>query len=110
MPVTIDEFIDNLDDWRPEVIRAIQGLIHEARPDLQASLRSGQIVYGAPVPLLWIRARRDAVELGFTHGARLPDPEAALEGEGEHRHLSFSGVEDIDGAVLRPLLSLASAG
>ncbi|PZR97759.1 MAG: bifunctional phosphoribosylaminoimidazolecarboxamide formyltransferase/IMP cyclohydrolase PurH, partial [Candidatus Chloroheliales bacterium] len=53
---------------------------------------------------------RNWVNLGFARGTELPDPHGRLIGSGKHaRHVKVASTEDIDPAVLRPLLEAAWA-
>ena len=62
----------------------------------------GEIVYLKPLP-----AR---VNVGFFHGAKLPDPAGLLEGTGKSlRHVKVSSIADGERPALRALIVAARA-
>ena len=61
--------------------------------------------------LLLIALHNDHVNLGFSQGAQLPDPEGLLEGPGKMmlRHTKIAEPEDLEKPALRRLLEAAKA-
>lgn len=61
-------------------------------------------------PFAYLGCFSKTVNLGFLRGAHLDDPEAVLRGTGKDgRHVQVRSAEDIDPAVLRPLLLQAAS-
>jgi hypothetical protein len=57
----------------------------------------------------YVAAHRDHVNLGFNHGAELPDPEGLLQGPGKlMRHTQVNAPGDLANPALRRLLEVAS--
>ncbi len=57
----------------------------------------------------YVVAYRDHVNLGFPHGADLPDPKARLEGTGKaHRHVRIATQADLDDPEVRRLIRVAA--
>jgi len=77
--------------------------------------RQGVIGYGVGPKKMsehfcYVAAHRDHVNLGFNHGAELPDPEGLLRGPGKlMRHTRIDQPEDLSNPALRRLLEVASA-
>ena len=56
----------------------------------------------------WIQPNKAHVNLGFNHGAELPDPSDLLEGTGKlFRHVMLRSLEDVVNPDLRDLLVVA---
>ena len=57
-------------------------------------------------PFAYVNAFRSHVNVGFFHGASLPDPEGLLEGEGKYmRHVKLKPGRTIDSSALEALIT-----
>jgi hypothetical protein len=96
---TIDEYAKGLDDWRGQVVEALDALIRQAAPEASGSIKWAQPVYEKDGPFAYIRAFERTVNLGFWRGIDLSDPKGLLEGTGDRmRHMKIESAEDVDKA------------
>jgi hypothetical protein len=59
-------------------------------------------------PFAYVNVFKTHVNVGFFHGAALPDPAALLEGKGKHmRHVKLRPGGTVDGAALEALVAAA---
>ena len=59
---------------------------------------------------VYVMPQPEYVNLGFYHGAELPDPEGLLEGTGaKMRHVKLRSVQDAGGPAVRELVAEALA-
>jgi hypothetical protein len=93
---TIDEYAGGLGDWRADVVRRLDALVHEHAPAATASIKWAQPVFESDGPFAYIKAFPSSVNLGFWRGAELDDPDRLLEGDGDRmRHVRLRSVDDI---------------
>lgn len=109
----IDERIDDLGDWRGEMLARLRGLIRQAVPDVVEEWKWR----GVPV---WYRdgmictgeTYKAVVKMTFAKGASLEDPtglfNASLDGN-TRRAIDFREGEEIDEEALKALLRAAAA-
>jgi hypothetical protein len=96
---TIDEYAKGLDDWRGQVVEALDALIRRAAPKASGSIKWAQPVYEQDGPFAYIRAFERTVNFGFWRGIDLSDPKDLLEGTGDRmRHMKIESAEDVDKA------------
>jgi hypothetical protein len=94
---TIDEYAKGLDDWRGQVVEALDALIRRAAPKASGSIKWAQPVYEQDGPFAYIRAFERTVNFGFWRGIDLSDPKGLLEGTGDRmRHTKIESAEDVD--------------
>lgn len=97
------------------ITRALDRLIREAAPDVNLVPK-----YGGTLYTLWpdqkegqfcgVFPYKDHVQLAFSEGAQLADPDGALTGTGKfRRHVNFASVSEIDAGVIAGLLKEAVA-
>jgi hypothetical protein len=100
---TIDEYAKSLDDWRGQVVEALDALIRKAAPKAAGSIKWAQPVYEQDGPFAYIRAFERTVNFGFWRGIDLTDPKGLLEGTGDRmRHMKIESAEDVDKAQKPP--------
>jgi hypothetical protein len=99
MAGTIDEYVKGLDDWRGQVVEALDSLIRQAAPKASGSIKWAQPVYEQEGPFAYIRAFERTVDFGFWRGIDLSDPKGLLEGTGDRmRHVKIQSAGDVDKA------------
>lgn len=81
----IDARIDELDDWRGEVLARVRGLIRQADPDVVEEWKWRGVPVWSDLGMICTgETYKDNVKLTFAHGAALEDPDAlfnaSLEG------------------------------
>ena len=117
---TYGTFDDILGESGPEaqaIARRLRTLIIELDPDVVEVPWPSQRVVGYGIGpkkmtehYCYIAAHRSHVNLGFKHGAVLPDPEGVLRGPGDRmKHVRVSSVEEVEHPALRALLAAARA-
>ena len=78
----------------------VRELLHDGHPTVCV----GDAAFG------YVNAFRDHVNVGFFHGAELPDPVGLLQGAGKRmRHVKISPGARLDGAALGTLIDAAYA-
>jgi hypothetical protein len=97
-----------------DLARQLRDSVRAAMPDAAEELdRSGRVIgYGFGPGytglVCTIIPSNKGVKLGFVYGARLPDPQALLEGPGkQHRYVAFAKPADLEKAGLKDLLRTA---
>ena len=75
----VDDYIDGLADWQQAISREVRGLIHEADPDIEETIkrtvRPYFVLQGNVCALL---AAKDHVNVFLYDGAIVPDPEGII--------------------------------
>ena len=115
----IDARINDLGDWRGEMLSRLRALIREADPDLveEVKWRKPSNMFGVPV---WSHdgiictgeVYKHVVKLTFARGASLNDPSnlfnSSLEGK-VRRAIDFSEGDEVDETALKILIQQAAA-
>jgi hypothetical protein len=114
----IDAIIEQLADWRGEMLSRIRDLIKEAAPDVIEELKWQKASNPLGVPV-WSRdgiictgeTYKDKVKLTFAKGASLDDPaglfNSSLEGN-VRRAIDFREKDDLDEAAFGALVRAAA--
>ena len=117
-------FDDLLADLPPEAAphvaptaRALRAVILDGLPEAVEVVRlgDGAASYGVgPKKMseshVYVAPQRDRVNLGFWHGADVPDPEGLLEGTGKRlRHVKVRSVAEAERPAVRALIEAALA-
>jgi hypothetical protein len=106
----VDEYVEDLEGWRAEVVAKLREIVAEAAPEAQEAIKWGRPVYSLGGPLCYIMAHEANVNLGFWQGAELEDPEGLLQGTGKKmRHIKLKGMEAVDSQQLSALVRQAVA-
>ena len=108
----IDARIEELDDWRGEMLGRLRGLIKEADPDVVEEWKWDVPVWSHDGLICTGEAYKKAVKMTFARGAALKDPKrlfnSSLEGN-TRRAIDFHEGETIDAAGLKALIRAAVA-
>lgn len=115
----IDARIEELGDWRGEMLARLRALVREADPEVVETVkwRKPSNPLGVPVwehdgILCTGETYRDKVKLTFARGAALDDPSvlfnASLEGS-VRRAIDFREGDGIDAKALKALIRAAAA-
>ena len=105
MGMTLEEYINSLEDWQQEVVEALHYLVREYVPDAEEAIKWSQPVFSRGGPFCYIKHAKGHVNLGFWWGVKLDDPAGVLEGSGEKmRHVKVRSLEEIDPDVLGDLI------
>ncbi len=108
-------YLEAYDRSISDLALALREIILEEAPDASESIYQ---VYTVAVwfgftgkmkdMFCYITTHRNHVNLGFPHGATLPDPNRLLEGEGKAmRHIKFASERDLDRPFVRRYIQAA---
>jgi hypothetical protein len=107
---------DEIDAWLAERPAALGALarewferMRECGPDVRELLHDNQpTACVLDAPFAYVAVYRSHVNVGFFHGATLPDPSGLLEGTGRYmRHVKLVPAHPSDPPALRALLEAA---
>ena len=109
----IDARIEELGDWRGEMLAKLRALIHDADPDVVEEWKwRGVPTFEHDGIICTGETYKSVVKLTFAKGAALPDPaglfNSSLEGN-TRRAIDIHEGEDIDERALADLVSAAIA-
>ena len=109
----IDERIDDLGDWRGDVLAKVRTLIHQAVPDVVEDWKwRGVPTWEHEGIITTGESYKEYVKFTFPKGASLPDPaglfNSSLEGN-VRRAIDFREGEKIDAAAFKALVRSAVA-
>ena len=105
---TVDEYIAAFDDWRTDAMKRLREIVKEGAPHSAVGIKWAQPVWEWNGPMIWMKAEKNHVNLGFWRGAELDDPDGVLEGDGERmRHIKITSVDEIPADALVDLVKQA---
>ena len=105
---TVDEYIAAFDDWRTDAMRRLREVVKEGAPHSAVGIKWAQPVWEWNGPMIWMKAAKDHVSIGFWRGTEMEDPGKVLEGDGDRmRHIKVKSVDEIPADALRELVRQA---
>jgi hypothetical protein len=106
----IDERIEELDDWRGEMLSRLRKLIKQADPKVVEEWKWRVPVWSHDGLICTGETYKSSVKMTFAHGAALEDPSglfnSSLEGN-TRRAIDFHEGETIDEKALKALIRAA---
>ena len=106
----IDERIEDLGDWRGEMLGRLRALVREADPEVVEEWKWNVPVWSHDGLICTGETYKKAVKMTFAKGAALPDPSglfnSSLEGN-TRRAIDFREGEKIDEKGLKTLIRAA---
>jgi hypothetical protein len=106
----IDKQIDEIADWRGQIIAQLRKIIHEADPDIIEEWKRNTPVWSHKGLVCSAGSFKKAVKLNFFQGASLEDPQklfnAGLDAKNT-RAIDFHEGETIDDVALKDLIRAA---
>ncbi len=107
----IDERIEELGDWRGEMLSLIRVLIKEAVPDVTEEWKwRGTPVWSHNGIICTGETYKDHVKMTFAKGASLKDPEGLFNQDGTvRRAIDFHEGDKLDEKALKALIREAAA-
>jgi hypothetical protein len=94
---TVDNFAAALPPEQQEIIKTLRAIIKEVVPKADEAIKWAQPVFSSDGPMIFIRAAKAHVTLGFWRGAELTDPKGLLEGDGSRmKHIKIKSVKDVN--------------
>ncbi len=110
--VLIDERIEELGDWRGQMLSKVRGLIRQADPEVVEEWKWGNPVWSHDGLICTGETYKNHVKMTFAKGAFLPDPShifnSSLEGN-LRRAIDLHEEDKIDAAALKALIRAAVA-
>jgi hypothetical protein len=112
MEATIDELFPTTPLAVRAILAEIRRMVCDALPDATEILYHGALGYGPTASgfdlILYVAPQNGYANLGFYHGAGVPDPTGLLEGSGKRmRHVKIKSVLAAQNAALIPLVQAA---
>lgn len=108
----IDNYINEISDWRGKMVARLRRLILEAAPELTEEWKWDSPVWSYQGNVASASAFKDHVKINFFNGAALDDPHglfnAGLEAKAS-RSIDLREGEDIDESALKKLVRTAVA-
>jgi hypothetical protein len=109
----IDARIEQLDDWRGELLGRLRALIHEAEPDIVEEWKwRGVPVWSHDGIVCTGETYKEVVKMTFANGASLEDPQglfnSSLDGN-TRRAIDVREGEELDAEALKALVRAAVA-
>jgi hypothetical protein len=109
----IDERIDELGDWRGDMLAKLRGLIHDADPDVVEEWKwRGVPTFEHDGIICTGETYKEVVKLTFAKGASLDDPKglfnSSLEGN-VRRAIDFREGDKVNATALKALVKAAVA-
>ncbi len=108
----IDERIEELGDWRGQMLAKVRGLIRQADPEVVEEWKWGTPAWSHDGLLCTGETYKSAVKLTFARGASLPDPahifNSSLEGK-VRRALDLHEGDEVDEPAFMALIRAAVA-
>jgi hypothetical protein len=95
------------------IVERLDQIIHRAAPTVETLPKYGGTLYTLKPDekegqFCGVFPYKDHVQLAFSNGTALKDPKHVLAGTGKfRRHINFSGLQEIDPAILGELLDYA---
>jgi hypothetical protein len=108
----VDDYIDEITDWRGDTLLELRALISKTAPELAEDFKWGVPVWTGKNGLVCaISAFKDHVKINFFKGAYLPDPENIINNgleSKEHRSIDFNKDDTVNKIALAELIKQAA--
>jgi len=102
-----EEIIDELDSPMKEISRELRRIVKAISPELKEDVKWNVPTYSKNKNICSIMAHKKHVNFQIFRGAHIKDAQK-LEGTGrDMRHLTFSALGEVDGAVVAKYLKQA---
>lgn len=100
-PTNVDEYVASLPTDHAAIVNELRAIVKSAAPKVTETYKWSQPVYEANGPMIWIRAYKSYVNIGFWRGTEMEDKYNLLEGDGDRmRHVKLGSVKDIKKGAL----------
>ncbi|HZQ08903.1 MAG TPA: DUF1801 domain-containing protein [Anaerolineae bacterium] len=107
-PTNVDEYVASLPADHAAIVNELRGVIKKAAPKATEAYKWAQPVYELDGPMIWIRAYKSYVNIGFWRGTEMQDKHGLLEGEGDRmRHVKLASTKDIKKSALTDYIKQA---
>lgn len=107
-PTNVDQYIASLPAQHAAIVSELRGVIKKAAPKATEAYKWAQPVYESNGPMIWIKAHKSYVNIGFWRGTEMQDKHGLLAGAGiRMRHVKLAGVQDIKKGALTDYIKQA---
>lgn len=109
-PTNVDEYVASLPTDHATIVSELRGIVKKAAPRATEAYKWAQPVYESNGPMIWIKAYKSYVNIGFWRGTEMQDKHGLLEGEGNRmRHVKLTATKDIKKSALTDYIKQAIA-
>lgn len=108
----ISDHINELTDWRGDLLHELRDLINSTSPELTEDFKWGVPVWTHNGLVCAISSFKDHVKMNFFKGAYLPDPKGLFNSgldSKQHRSINFSKDTELDKKAVKDLIQAALA-
>jgi hypothetical protein len=107
--MAVDAWIEQqVDPKHRELVKDLLGLARKAAPKATLSIKWNQPVLDCGGPLVFVRAAKAHVTIGFWRGSELRAPAGVLEGAGDRmRHIKIAATDELDDKLVMDLVKQA---
>lgn len=107
-PAHVEQYIASLPAEHAEILTALRGIVKKSAPKATETFKWSQPVYEQNGPMIWIRAYKSYVNIGFWRGAEMHDKYGLLQGDGDRmRHVKIATPGDIRKGALADYIKQA---
>jgi len=105
----VDLYLEKLKPPIKDIAIALRGIVKEAAPKAEESIKWGMPVYMSDGLLCSIMAAKGHVSFIFYNGIGLSDPKGLLEGSGKKmKSIKFRELKDVKRSILRSWIKQAA--
>lgn len=107
-PANVEQYIISLPAEHAAILTALRGIVQKSAPKATETFKWSQPVYEQNGPMIWIRAYKSYVNIGFWRGAEMHDKHGLLQGDGDRmRHVKIATPADIRKGALADYIKQA---
>lgn len=104
----VDEYVASLPVEHGAIVSELRGVIKRAAPGATEAFKWAQPVYESNGPMIYIKAFKNYVNIGFWRGTEMIDKYGLLAGEGDRmKHVNLASVKDIKKTALADYIKQA---
>lgn len=109
-PTNVDEYIASLPAEHAVIVSELRSIVKKAAPKATEAYKWAQPVYESNGPMVWIKAYKSYVNIGFWRGTEMQDKHGLLAGDGDRmRHVKLTTLPDIKKNALADYIKQAIA-
>jgi hypothetical protein len=107
-PTNVDQYISGLPAEHAAILNELRAVIKKTAPKATETYKWAQPVYEHNGPMIWMKAYKSYVNIGFWRGAEMQDKHGLLKGEGSRmKHVTLTTVKDIKKGALSDYIKQA---
>jgi hypothetical protein len=106
----LDQYLEKVASDKKDLVYSLDSLIIQAAPELQTSLKWGNLTYHHAQNICSLVTHKNHINLQFWNAIGLDDPEHLLQGTGRTmRHIKIEKESDINHLYIARLIKQATA-